>query len=452
MDHKRNIYTISGLTSEIKAILDEMYAFIWITGEISNLSKPSSGHFYFTLKDDKAQISAVMFKGQNRSLGFDLESGMKITGMGRVSLYEPRGTYQVILEYVEPSGIGTLQKAFEQLKMKLESEGLFAEKRKRALPYLPERIFVITSQSGAVVHDILRTFDKRFSNLNVKIIPVRVQGIGSDLEVVEGIYTANQYSKSPERDVIIIARGGGSLEDLSAFNSEIVARAIFSSQIPVISAIGHETDFTIADFTADMRAPTPTAAAQMAVPDKMELSKRVNDLFYYLVYNIRNRITGQRNYIDATLKRLVDPKRKVLETRLRLTDYDAKMARYIGQIIERKRERLLWRHDKLVSSGPVREIEEREHRVEQLKQRLGDGMMIRLSEMRNNLKYLEGRLFALSPDRVLERGYSITRKLKDHTILRDTENVVPGDRVEVILASGGLDCTIDGVKGGTENG
>jgi exodeoxyribonuclease VII large subunit len=239
---QQKIYTVSELNANLKAIIEESFPFVWIFGEISNFRIPVSGHFYFTLKDDTSQINAVMFRGQQRNLKFEPEDGMSVTGMGRVSVYEPRGTYQIILEYLEPSGIGALQVAFEKLKMRLGEEGYFDDAFKIPLPFLPNKISVITSPTGAVVHDILKTANRRFPNVPIQIIPVKVQGKGAAEEIVAALELLNAVGDS---EVAILARGGGSLEDLQAFNSEQVAKAIFASKIPIVSAVGHETDYTI---------------------------------------------------------------------------------------------------------------------------------------------------------------------------------------------------------------
>ena len=257
---QHRIYTVSELTSDLKDILEKTYPFIWIFGEISNFNVPVSGHFYFTVKDEHAQINAVMFRNQNRNLKFKPEDGISITGLGRITVYEPRGTYQIIFEYLEPKGTGAIQLAFEQLKKRLADEGLFDEKHKKPLPFLPGKISIITSPTGAVVHDILKIIDRRFSNLHLEIVPVKVQGYGAEDEIISAIEMINARCDS---DVAILARGGGSLEDFHAFNSEAVARAVFASKIPIISAVGHETDFSITDFVADFRAPTPSAAAEL---------------------------------------------------------------------------------------------------------------------------------------------------------------------------------------------
>ena len=251
----RHIYTVSKLTKEIKSLLEETYPFIWITGEISNYAVPGSGHSYFTLKDHNAVISCVMFKNQKLRLKFDLENGLKIFGMARLSLYEPRGSYQLIFEHLEPGGAGSSQIAFEQLKQKLSAQGLFDDKFKKPIPFLPLQISVITSGTGAAVRDIVNIAQRRFPNYPFEIISVKVQGEKSEDEICNAISFVNQNDRSKNKSgLIILARGGGSLEDLAVFNSEAIANAIFESDIPVITGIGHETDFTIADFTADLRA------------------------------------------------------------------------------------------------------------------------------------------------------------------------------------------------------
>lgn len=268
---QKNIYTVSQLTSNIKNLLEENFPLVWVSGEVSNFSVPVSGHFYFSLKDENTQIQSVMFRGQNRILKFEPENGLKITGLGRISVYEPRGSYQLILEYMEPKGIGALQVAFEKMKDRLLKEGLFDKKHKKTLPFVPKKICIITSPTGSVLYDFLQIAHRRFPNMPVEIIPVSVQGNQAVKDIVQALDLANSSTDKTDRlqpDVIVIARGGGSIEDLFAFNTEEVARSIFLSSIPVVSAIGHETDFTITDFVADFRAPTPSAAAEIVVPKK----------------------------------------------------------------------------------------------------------------------------------------------------------------------------------------
>ncbi|MCP4022149.1 MAG: exodeoxyribonuclease VII large subunit, partial [Desulfobacteraceae bacterium] len=283
----RQIYSVSILTKEIKSLLEDKYPFVWIMGEISNFACPASGHSYFSLKDENAVINCVMFRNQKLSLKFEPENGMTIVGLARLSLYEPRGSYQLIFEHMEPEGVGANQVAFEQLKRKLEQEGLFKPEHKKLIPFLPSVINVITSATGAAVKDIINISKRRFANCRLEIVPVQVQGEGAELQICQAIDMVNEHKRS---DVIILARGGGSMEDLTAFNSENVARAIFNSRIPVITGIGHETDFTIADFVSDLRAPTPSAAAELALPDKSILNKQINDLQFALSLSLKKKI------------------------------------------------------------------------------------------------------------------------------------------------------------------
>src|SRR5919106_2719514 len=269
---ERSILTVSEVSERIKIVLEDTFFDIWVEGEISNLRTPASGHAYLTLKDEHSQIRAVLFKMQRRYLPFDPKDGMLVIARGRISLYEPRGEYQLVLDYMEPKGIGALQIAFEQLKVRLAQAGLFDVTRKRPLPMLPRCLGIVTSPSGAVIRDILQILRRRFANLHVCVYPVRVQGDGAAAEIARGIEALNRYTGI---DVIIVARGGGSLEDLRAFNEETVARAIYASKVPVISAVGHEIDYTIADFVADVRAPTPSAAAELVIRPKACQQRRV---------------------------------------------------------------------------------------------------------------------------------------------------------------------------------
>ncbi|HOP36102.1 MAG TPA: exodeoxyribonuclease VII large subunit, partial [Syntrophales bacterium] len=267
-DHTKLVLTVTELTEEIRSLLEDTFGFLWVAGEVSNLRRPSSGHVYFTLKDEKAQVRAVLFRQSSARLGFDLEDGMEVLCRGRVSVYSPRGEYQIIVDAAEPRGLGALQRAFEALKKRLEAEGLFDAALKKAIPFLPRRIGVVTSPSGAAVRDILNITGRRFPSVDILIAPVRVQGDEAPPEICDAIALLNEHRLV---DVIILARGGGSLEDLFPFNDERVARAVRASRVPVISAVGHEIDFTIADFAADLRAPTPSAAAELVVPMREDL-------------------------------------------------------------------------------------------------------------------------------------------------------------------------------------
>jgi exodeoxyribonuclease VII large subunit len=299
----RYILTVSELTQEIKEILETRFPDIWVEGEISNLRIPPSGHIYLTLKDDFSQIRAVFFKMKARTLRFVLEDGLHVICHGRVSLYEKRGEYQLILEEVEPKGIGALQLAFLQLKDRLEKEGLFDLARKKPIPMVPQTIGIVTSPTGAVISDMLHIIHRRFENVHILLNPVRVQGEGASLEIAKAIEDLNKWMNV---DVIIVGRGGGSLEDLWPFNEEIVARAIYHSKIPIISAVGHETDYTISDFVADLRAPTPSAAAELVVRDKRE----IKNTLHYLEERLENQIlqTLQENRTNLShLKKMLPP-------------------------------------------------------------------------------------------------------------------------------------------------
>jgi exodeoxyribonuclease VII large subunit len=446
MHQIRKIYTVSQLNAAIKSLLEEQFPFVWIVGEISNFRIPASGHFYFTLKDEAAQINAVMFRSQQRQLKFEPEDGMRITGMGRLSVYEPRGTYQIILEYMEPAGVGALQIAYEKLKARLAEEDLFDEKYKQPIPFLPQKIALMTSPSGAVVHDMLNIIDRRFSNMNIQIFPVKVQGDGAEDEIVAALELMNQRA---DVDVAILARGGGSLEDLQAFNTERVARAVFASRIPVISAVGHETDYTIVDFVADLRAPTPSAAAELAVPVKNELFRSVDDIFAALGYRMFNVIERLRLNLTDVAKRLVDPKKQIQDWRLRLDDFASRLSRQTLILFERKIEHLKWWQDRLVAHSPHSQIYNFNVIIKEKLYNLHKSFNKNIENKSARLGELRARLETLSPIAILERGYSITRTIPDLKVVRNTKSVSINQDLEVMVAKGSLTCR---VKEKSENG
>jgi exodeoxyribonuclease VII large subunit len=436
---KPHIYTVSELTAKVKVLLEDNFSIIWICGEISNIRIPASGHFYFTLKDEKAQINAVMFRGQNRNLKFMPEDGMSVKGIGRVSVYEPRGAYQIILEYLEPKGTGAIQLAFEQLKERLSAEGLFDEKYKTPLPFLPRKISIITSPTGAVIHDILKIVNRRFPSIPIEIIPVKVQGDGSDKEIVSGLETINARSDS---DVVILARGGGSLEDFQAFNSEEVARAIFASKIPVISAVGHETDFSIADFVADLRAPTPSAAAELAVPLKRDLIKKTAELTTNITIRFSRYIEHLQTRLQEISHRLADPNKRIEDLRLKTDDLLSRLIRTFKANFIQQQERFEWRLDKLSSNNPLIYIRKANDKLKQFNNNLLTYKRIYLTNKKFLLRELDARLTALSPNAILDRGYSITRTIPDAVIIRNPEQVEIGEDLEVMVAKGSLICSV----------
>jgi len=436
----RKILTVSELTSEVKALLEKTYPFIWITGEISNFKVPSSGHFYFTLKDANAQVFAVMFKGQNRSLKFIPEDGMSVTGFGRISVYPPRGSYQLILEYLEPSGAGALQAAFEQLKNKLAGEGLFDNQYKRPIPYLPSKIAIISSPTGAVVHDLIRIIHRRFPDIPLDIIPVKVQGDGAVADIVSAIRLANEITGA---DVLIVARGGGSLEDLAAFNSEAVAREIFASDIPVVSAVGHETDFTIADFVSDLRAPTPSAAAELSVPVKTDLEYTLQTYKKRLTSKMARFVDDERKKTEKLARRLVHPKRRLDDMMLRLDDQSTRMANAVKNMLLQKKQHLSWQHRRLHSASPSRQADHLRETTARHQARLETAANALLQLKRAKSEALASRLAALNPGAVLDRGYSIVRRMPDRHIVTGTDQVETGQNVEVIVSKGKMTCRVE---------
>ena len=434
-----HVYSVSELNAKIKSILEERFPFVWVGGEISNFAVPASGHFYFTLKDEKAQLRAVMFRGQNRNLRFELADGMAVSGIGRVSVYEPRGTYQVIFEHLEPRGTGALQIAFEQLKMRLAQEGLFDEQHKRPLPFLPEKIHIVTSPTGAVIHDIMQIVERRFPGMPISVIPVKVQGDGAIEEIVAAIETLDTLE---DAEVAILARGGGSLEDLQAFNSEAVARSIFDAETPIVSAVGHETDFTIADFVADLRAPTPSAAAELTVPLRDRLQEKIirfqKDMVEILIQDIeylRSRIT------DLT-RRLADPRKTIDDQRLRVDDQAHRLQLAFRNEFSRRRLALDANIDRLYYNNPMKYVHHIKQKLYILQEQFIHAIADQSRTRRFRLREASVSLAGLNPRAVLQRGYSITRTIPKADIVRTSETVEVGQEVEVLLARGGLTCSV----------
>lgn len=433
----RGVFTVSQLTGRIKALLEAHFPFLWVEGEISDFRRPGSGHYYFTLKDESARIQAVMFRGQNRNLKFVPEDGMRVRGLGRIGVYEPRGTYQLIFEYLEPEGVGALQVAFEQLKAKLAEAGLFDAAHKKPLPFLPRRIAVITSPTGAAIRDILQVTLRRFPRIHLRIYPVRVQGDTAADEIVAALDLLNQRQ---DADLAIVARGGGSLEDLQPFNSEAVARAIFASQVPVVSGVGHETDFTIADFVADLRAPTPSAAAELSVPIQAELVAACGRLQAELGAAFSRYLRNQRTRLDHLSRRLVSPQKRLADMHLKTDDLSQRMVRAIQWKAQTQRIRLERLSQQLLGSRPP--IARLKESRRALYQRLIRGMDHRLRAERQRLQWRREQLHALSPQGVLARGYSIT--MARNRVVYNSDQVAVGDSLRLILAKGRLRARVQG--------
>ena len=392
---------VSRLVALLRDVVEENFLSVWVEGEISNFSIPASGHYYFTLKESDAQLRTVMFRAHNRLLRFVPENGLKIVCHGRVSVYPQRGELQFIAEGMEPCGVGGLQLAYEQLKERLAAEGLFASEAKRPLPAHPETVGIVTSATGAALQDILQILRRRGAGVRILLAPVKVQGEGAAAEIAEAISDLNRHGQA---DVLIVGRGGGSLEDLWAFNEEVVARAIRASRIPVISAVGHETDTTIADYTADLRAPTPSAAAELVARGRWEREVHLDHLCTRLATRIDSRLRFAREVVEGLARRLRSPLAAVTQQRLLL---------------------------------------------DQLENRLDSGIVRRLQRQRDHLRGILGRLHLLSPFATVARGYAIVTK-SDGSVLRDAMMVYPGERIHVQLQQGKLTATVERTEANKE--
>ena len=437
---RQQIYQVSELNKKIKSLLEQSYPFIWISGEISNFKTPSSGHCYFTLKDRSSQIGAVIFRVQARALKFRPENGMTIIGLGRVSVYEPRGAYQVILEYMEPQGVGALQIAYEKLKRKLSEDGFFDDRHKTDLPILPKKISVVTSPTGAAIRDFIKVAQRRFPNLHIEVVPVTVQGVRSPGEIMHAIKLLNEIGTT---DIIVLARGGGSIEDLWAFNDEKLARTIFDSRIPVVSAVGHETDFTIADFVADLRAPTPSAAAEISVPLKNEFQDQVAFLKQKLYQTINSILILLKNNVESYSSRIVHPQRRLQDLRMRLDDYAGRIALLIRERVKRNQEQVEFRHAMLMQMSPETNIRREKERIKALHQILAAQINRTIEKGRTNSARHADMLDALNPMTIVKRGYSITRSLPARTIIRNARQVKIGQSLEIVLGTGKLNVSVD---------
>ncbi len=437
----RHVLSVTQLNSSIRGVLNKSFTGVWVSGEISGLKLAPSGHAYFSLKDAEAQVRAVCFRGALRFLKFRPQDGVAVLARGKVDVYEPRGEYQFLVEWLEPQGLGALQLAFEQLKKKLEAEGLFDAARKRPLPRFPRRIGLVTSPAGAAVRDMIHVLSRRWPGIHIRLFPALVQGQGSIEEVVAGL---EYFGRADWADVIIVGRGGGSLEDLWTFNEESVARAIASSKVPVISAVGHETDFTIADFVADLRAPTPSAAAELAVPNREDLldqltqrEQRLERVIHLVLARRQSRVhqLGVDRATGSLQRRLDRAGQRVddLETRGR-------------EILRRHfvaRRALLERLDGRLRRQDLRlRLAEANRRLNAAAQRAEHLMAARIQAADRRLRPLSASLGQLSPLRVLDRGYAIVESGEGH-VLTDPAQVVTGDSIAVRLAKGRLRAIVE---------
>ncbi len=444
MANSREILSVSQLNRRARQLLETHLPLIWVEGELSSLSQPSSGHWYFTLKDDQAQIRCAMFRNRNQLVNFPPKQGQQLLVRGRVSLYEGRGDYQLIAEHLEEAGFGALQRAFEELKQKLSAEGLFDPVHKQPLPSLPRHIGVITSPTGAAVRDILTVLHRRFPAIPVTVIPTPVQGKEAAPKIVQALALANRAGLF---DVLVLARGGGSLEDLWPFNEESVARAIHASELPVVSAVGHEVDFTIADFVADLRAPTPSAAAELLVPDASDWLETFAGYGVLLARILTRQIRERQQRIQALRSRLRHPGERLQQQNQRLDGLELRLRQAMAANLQTRRHRLegLVLRQRPLHPGPT--LAQRQQQVAQLHKSLLHCTQQQLQQRGQRLAEAARLLNTVNPLSTLERGYSITSN-EQGQVLRDAEQVRIGQRITTRLARGQVSSLVEGVEPG----
>jgi exodeoxyribonuclease VII large subunit len=448
--------TVSQLTASIRNLLENRFGAVWVEGEISNFRAPGSGHWYFTLKDEFAQVRAACYRSSNQRIRFRPEDGLQVRVRGRLSVYEPKGEYQIIAEAIDPVGAGALQLAFEQTKARLRAEGLFAETLKRAIPMFPQRVAVVTSASGAAIRDIINVISRRTRTVHVLFVPARVQGDGAAHEVISAIRFLNQFHARALRDgraeeaidVMIVGRGGGSIEDLWAFNEEALARAIRASAIPIISAVGHETDFTIADFAADLRAPTPSAAAEIVAAHEAQLCSLLERLTLNLRRTIQYQIAGARTRVqelalspafDAVTMRLHDARSSSANAEHRLQSA-------ISMLLHNTQRRLQSAAAGLAPGSLRAQTNASRDRLAGLVKSCQTSIATRVDAGQRRLNVAMAALDAMSPLRVLERGYAIAQNA-EQVIIREASAVSPGDPLRVRLWRGSLNCRVEELEG-----
>ena len=432
-----NLYSVSELTQAMRAVLSGEFSDIWVSGEISGVKLPPSGHYYFTLKDESAQVRCVCYRMTARYLKFKPQDGIAVLVRGRVDLYDARGELQLIVEVIEPQGHGALQLAFEQLKKKLAAEGLFDPARKRPLPPMPERIGIVTSPSGAVIQDILNILERRFPGRHIRIYPAQVQGEGSIEQVVMGL---EYFSRSGWAEVVIVARGGGSLEDLWTFNEESVARAIAKSAVPVISAVGHETDFTIADFVADLRAPTPSAAAELVIGTRRSMEDRIDACEIKLRQGMRLHLALMGRRFHALAVDQARLHRAIGKQMQRVDELDYRLRERWRAVIDARRRAVEAASARLSQLDVRLRFARARRKLETCEASLEQGMKLRLSEARGSLAELEAHLRQLSPLKTLERGYAIVQR--DGMVVKSPEDAPAGSEITVRLSDGQLNAEV----------
>nr|WP_313405589.1 exodeoxyribonuclease VII large subunit [Pseudomonas sp.] len=434
----REVLSVSQLNNRARLLLEDVFSGIWVEGEISNLARPASGHVYFTLKDNQAQVRCALFRQNAARVRQALRDGLAVKVRGKVSLFEGRGDYQLILDAVEPAGDGALRLAFEALKEKLGAEGLFSTERKIALPAHPKRIGIVTSPTGAVIRDIISVFRRRAPQVELNLIPTAVQGREATAQIVRALQRADTQGF----DALILARGGGSLEDLWCFNEESVARAVAACVTPIVSAVGHETDVSIADFVADVRAPTPSAAAELLAPDSSELVQRLHNLQRRLMLHMQGRLARERLRLEGVSRRLRHPGERLRQQAQRLDDLDMRLRRAFNQQLANQRERLVRLDARLAAQHPGRNLALLRQRLDGLAARLPRAMQGQLRSQRQQLSALAAQLQIVSPLATLGRGYSILLDERGQAV-RSAAQTQPGQRLKARLSVGELDVRVE---------
>lgn len=445
LEPQRHIYRVSELNAAVQRLFESSFRNVYIAGEISGCRMAASGHYYFALKDAESQLKCVLFKSAARAVRFKPQDGLSVLARGSVEVYEARGEYQLLVESLEPQGAGALQLAFEQLKGKLAAEGLFDQARKRALPKLPRRIGVVSSSSGAVIRDILHVLERRFRGLHVRLFPVNVQGEGSVEQVCRALqwFSIAPQASSPWADVVIVARGGGSLEDLWTFNEEAVARAIAGCSVPVISAVGHETDFTIADFVADCRAPTPSVAAEIVICTKASLLEQIEGCRRRAIQSIQYRLVrcSRDLHQQGTTRAGTLIARAIAKRMQRVDELDYQMRAANRRMLEARSRQLAQLLQRLRGTDLRLRFARNRHREEQLNAQLRTAMQQKIDDRKRRLAMVEAHLRQLSPLNVLSRGYAIVEG-PNGAVLRSSSEVTGGDRLRVRLHEGELDAVV----------
>lgn len=439
----RDILSVSQLNRQARQLLETHMPLLWVEGELSNVSIPSSGHWYFTLKDDQAQVRCCMFRNRNMGVRFKPQQGQHVLLRARVSLYEGRGDYQIIAEHMEEAGSGALQRAFDELKHKLSHEGLFNEAHKKSLPPLPKHIGVITSPTGAAIRDVLSVLERRFPSIPVTVIPVAVQGKESAPQIVKAIELANRCGLF---DVLLLTRGGGSLEDLWSFNEEIVARAIFNSQLPIVSAVGHEVDFTIADFVADLRAPTPSAAAELLVPDSEEWLDKFIGFEVLLEEAMLRRLQQWQKHLHHLRQRLRHPRERLEQQSQRLDNLELRLKNHLKHLLVNYKNRLAQLQLRQQAHHPQVRISQLSERVNNLQARLHAGQYRLIERKKQALGESVRMLNTLSPLNTLERGYALVTDPQTRQVVTDSDQVIPGAQISARLAKGELICRVEAIN------